>query len=35
MWTAKYNCIFLYEDDDDDAEIGEEAIYVFKYLPIV
>jgi hypothetical protein len=31
MWTAKYNCTFVYDDDDDDAEIGEEVIYVFKY----
>ena len=30
-WTTKYNCTFVYEDDDDDAEIGEEVIYVFKY----
>ena len=35
MWTAKYNCIFVYEDDDDDAEIGEEVTYVFKYLLVV
>lgn len=35
MWIAKYNCTFVYEDDDDDAEIGEEVIYVFKYLPVV
>ena len=31
MWTTKYSCTFVYEDDDDDAEIGEEVIYVFKY----
>ena len=35
MWIAKYNCTFMYEDDDDDAEIGEEVIYVFKYLQLV
>ncbi len=35
MWRAKYNCTFVYEDDDDDAEIGEEVTYVFKYLPVV
>jgi hypothetical protein len=29
MWIAKYNCTFVYEDDDDDAEIGEEVTYVF------
>ena len=32
MWIAKYNCTFVYEDADDDAEIGEEVIYV--YLPV-
>ena len=25
MWAAKYNSTFVYEDDDDDAEIGEEV----------
>jgi hypothetical protein len=34
MWTTKYNCTFVYEDDDDDVEIGEEVIYVFKYKPV-
>ncbi len=34
MWTAKYKCTFVYEDDDDDAEIGEEVTYVFKYLQV-
>ena len=32
MWTAKYNCTFVYADDDDEAEICEEVPYVFKYL---
>ncbi len=27
MWTTKYNCTFVYEDDDDDAEIGDEVTY--------
>jgi hypothetical protein len=31
MWTAKYNCTFVYEDDDDEAEIGEEVMNIFKY----
>jgi hypothetical protein len=35
MWTTKYNCTFVYEDDDDDVEIGEEVIYVFRYKPVV
>ena len=35
MWTAKYNCTFVYEDDDDDIEIGEEVIYVYNYKPVV
>ena len=26
MWTAKYNCTFVYDYDDDDIEIGEEVI---------
>jgi len=32
MWTAKYKCTFVSEDDDDDVDIGEEVVYVFKYL---
>ena len=28
MWIAKYNCTFVYEDDGDDAEIGEEVTSV-------
>ncbi len=35
MWTAKYNCTFVYEDDDDDVKIGAEVTYVFNYLPVV
>jgi hypothetical protein len=23
MWTAKYKCTFVYEDDDDDTEIAK------------
>ena len=32
MWRAKYNCTFVYGDDDDEAEICEEVTYVFMFL---
>ena len=35
MWTTKYNYTLVYEDDNDDVEIGEEVKYVFKYKPVV
>jgi hypothetical protein len=35
MWTTKYNCAFIYEDDDDDIEIGEEVTYNFNCKPLV
>jgi hypothetical protein len=35
MWTAKYNYTFVYVDDDEDVEIGEEVIYVYSYKPVV
>ena len=35
IWIAKHNCTFVYEDDDDGVEIGEEVIHVFMYKPIV
>jgi len=35
MWTTKYKCTFVYEDDDDDIEIGEEVILVYNYKQVV
>ena len=34
MWIAKYNCTFVYEEDDDEDEIGEEVMHIFKLKPV-
>jgi len=31
MWIAKYNCTFVYEDDDDDIDICEHVHSICKY----
>jgi hypothetical protein len=35
MWIAKYNCTFVYLDEDDEDEIGEEVMHIFKLKPEV
>ena len=35
MWIAKYNCTFVYLDEDDEDEIGEEVMHIFKLQPVV
>jgi hypothetical protein len=35
MWIAKYNCTFVYLDEDDEDEIGEEVMHIFKLKPVV
>ena len=34
MWIAKYNCTFVYLDEDDEDEIGEEVMHIFKLKPV-
>ena len=34
MWIAKYNCTFVYEEDDDEDEIGKEVMHIFKLKPV-
>ena len=35
MWIAKYNCTFVSLDEDDECEIGEEVIHIFRLKPVV
>jgi hypothetical protein len=35
MWTANFNCTFVYEDDNNDIEIGEQVNYNFNNKPVV
>ncbi len=35
MWTTKYDCAFIYEDDDADIKIGEEVTYNNNCKPLV
>ena len=34
MWMAKYNFAFVYEDDDECIEIGEQVIYDYYCKPV-
>ena len=31
LWIAKYNCTFVYENEDEEVEICEEVSYTYNY----
>ena len=35
MWTAKNNCTFVYENDDDNIEIGEHVNHNFNNKSVI